>query len=94
MYPTPCLVFSNSPLISLNPPFSSQGLWRIQCNVQEHADGGMKATYQVLPSALPTTLPTGAKERVWYVAAEAIEWEFTPGYVGIVPVCVQVDFTP
>ncbi|GIL67814.1 hypothetical protein Vafri_21091 [Volvox africanus] len=53
------------------------GVWMLHCHVNEHADGGMMALYAVEGSP-PPPLPPGGVERVYYIAAEEVEWDFLP----------------
>lgn len=50
---------------------------------------------QVTPGAdTSLEVPTTGTERVWYVAAEELTWDFAPTYNGTVPACTGLDFSP
>ncbi|XP_048243036.1 hephaestin-like protein [Haliotis rufescens] len=59
------------------------GVWGIECHANLHFRGGLKAMYSVKESApthSPTPAPPRGVERVYYIQAEVVEWEYAPDH--------------
>lgn len=54
------------------------GEFDVVCLVSEHYQGGMKEKYRVGQCSQPDPDPTQFQEKTFYIAAEEIEWDYTP----------------
>ena len=61
------------------------GTWLLHCHVNDHIHAGMMALYTVLPPAdgsnavsVRDSVPADAPIRRYYVAAEAVPWDYAP----------------
>ncbi len=50
------------------------GNWMMHCHVNDHLDGGMVTLYAV--AGPPLAVKLGGVDRVYYVAAEDVEWNY------------------
>ncbi|GFR45215.1 hypothetical protein Agub_g6610 [Astrephomene gubernaculifera] len=62
---------------SANMQLDQPGNWMVHCHVNFHMDGGMVNLYSVVGDPAPFPSLPGARERVYYVAAEEVEWSYT-----------------
>lgn len=65
---------------SLDMSNDDAGTWLMHCHVNYHLDGGMILTYTVSGDSVNYNLPasSGGVERVYYIAAEEVEWDYAP----------------
>lgn len=59
------------------------GTWLLHCHINSHLAAGMIALFDVLPAATGAPAPapaasSGGVERVFYLAAELVEWNYVP----------------
>ncbi|XP_067657530.1 hephaestin-like [Haliotis asinina] len=60
---------------------SNTGVWGIECHANLHFRGGLKAMYRVkecAPGPASTPVPHTGVERVYFIQAEVVEWDYTP----------------
>ncbi|KAL6754045.1 ferroxidase-like protein [Haematococcus lacustris] len=71
-------------MMSQDVMFTQPGNFSVQCRVLDHVMAGMQALYTVLPAPSGQLAVAGAAsvQRVYYIAAEQVSWNFAPqGYV-------------
>ena len=65
-----------STVIVANMIPDNNGSWLYHCHVNDHLTAGMQAIYNV--AGRPITPPSGGQNRVYYVAADQIPWNYAP----------------
>jgi hypothetical protein len=56
---------------------SSPGDWLLQCRASEHYAQGMKAIFHVEDAPVEELVFNGT-ERIWYIMAAEVEWNYIP----------------
>ena len=91
------LQMSSGSMLTLNLKPQAQGTWRIFDGVQNHAFAGMMATYNVVgvnTSSIPSNPVNKTTERVFYIAAEVVDWDYAPDYETTTAImCTQANYT-
>jgi len=82
------VIMSPGTMQDMEVTLTQPGTWDLECRVQEHTNGGMRAKYEVTNTFNTTS---NGVVRTYYVQAEDVLWNYAPkGYVG----CTQKDYAP
>lgn len=91
------LQMSSGSMLTFNLKPQAQGTWRIFDSVQDHESAGMMATYSVVgidTSSIAASPVNGSTERVFYIAAEVVDWDYAPEYESTAAImCTQSNYT-
>ncbi len=63
-------------MLEVDMTVDSPGTWNMYCHVNSHNAKGMNNQYTV--TGLAPTIPLSTHDRVYYIAAEEVEWDYAP----------------